>query len=81
MQIGFVIPVLSMGYGRLIRVKNRRGDPNATVYVTAEENAAKAIDLIKAAGIGHDDEFEDLGRVTEHLLKALALAPGKFIRA
>jgi hypothetical protein len=70
-----------MGFGRLICVENRRGDPSAVVYVVAEPDPAKAIDIIKAAGLGHDAEFEDLGQVTEALLKALALQPGQFARA
>ena len=52
-----------MRFGRLIRVKNRRGDPEATIYVVAEPDVAKAIAIIKIAGIGQGDDFEDLGRV------------------
>ncbi len=37
------------------------------------------MDIIKAAGLG-DGEFEDLGRVSEALLNALALHPGQFTR-
>jgi hypothetical protein len=70
-----------MAYGRLIRVKTRRGDPNATVYVVAETDASKAMDVIRVAGIGQGDDFEDLGRVSDYLIKALAVQPGTFIRA
>jgi hypothetical protein len=63
--------------GRLIRVKNRRGDADAVVYVVAEPDPAKAMDIIKAAGLG--DDLEDLGRVSEAVLNALALQPGQFM--
>ena len=69
-----------MRFGRLIRVKNRRGDPEATIYVVAEPDVTKAIAIIKIAGIGQGDDFEDLGRVTDTLLGAMALQPGKFTR-
>jgi hypothetical protein len=69
-----------MLYGRMIRVKNRRGDPNAVVYVVAESDLAKAVDILKAAGVGIGDDFEDLGRVTEALLGTLALQEGQFVR-
>ena len=69
-----------MLYGRMIRVKNRRGDPNAVVYVVAESDLSKAVDILKAAGIGVGDDFEDLGRVNEALLGTLALQQGQFVR-
>jgi hypothetical protein len=69
-----------MLYGRMIRVKNRRGDPNAVVYVVAESDLGKAVDILKAAGVGIGDEFEDLGRVNEALLGTLALTHGQFVR-
>jgi hypothetical protein len=68
-----------MRFGRMIRVKDRRGDPEARVYVVAEPDASKAIDIIKGAGLGRDD-IEDLGRVTDTLLKTLGLQPGQFVR-
>ncbi len=70
-----------MEFGRLIRVKSWRGDPQSVIYVVAEADAAKAIDIIKTAGIGAGGDFEDLGRVTDSLLTALALQPGQFTRA
>jgi hypothetical protein len=70
-----------MGFGRMIRVSSRRGDPGATTYVVAEPDAAKAIDILKAVIVGSVDEYEDLGRVTDQLLRALNLAPGQFIRS
>ena len=71
----------SMAFGRLIKVRNRHGDPRAKVFVVAELDAAKAIEILKTAGIGRNEEFEDLGRASDTILEALALQPGKFIRA
>jgi len=68
-----------MRFGRLIRVKSRRGDPDARVYVVAEPEPSRAIEIIKKAGLGRDD-FEDLGRVTDTLLNTLGLQPGQFVR-
>jgi hypothetical protein len=69
-----------MLYGRMIRVKNRRGDPNAAVYVVAEPDLVKAVEILKAAGVDIGDDYEDLGRVTEALLGTLALQQGQFVR-
>jgi hypothetical protein len=69
-----------MGYGRLIRVQKHRSDPDATVYVVAEADVEKAIDILKASLDRPDDEYEDLGRVTDALLDALSLKPGTFSR-
>jgi hypothetical protein len=69
-----------MGFGRLIRVTTQRGDPDATVYVVAEPDPAKAMDIIKFGIAGPNTDLEDLGRVTDELLKALALEPGRFSR-
>jgi hypothetical protein len=48
-----------MRFGRLIRVKNRRGDPEATIYVVAEPDVAKAIAIIRITRIRESDDFED----------------------
>ena len=41
-----------MRFGRMIRVENRRGDPDAMVYVVAEPKASKAIAIIDARDAG-----------------------------
>ena len=65
-----------MGFGRLIRVGSWRGDPEAAIYVMAEADPTKAIDIIKVGGTADDgDDFEDLGRVSGTLLSALSLQP------
>ena len=36
-------------FGRLVRVRTHRGDREATLYIVAEPEAEKAIDLLKIA--------------------------------
>jgi hypothetical protein len=62
-----------MQFGRLIRVRAHRRDPEATIYVVAEAEVEKAIDILKIALAHPYDEYEDLGRVTDTLLIALGL--------
>jgi hypothetical protein len=70
-----------MGFGRLIRVKSWRVHPaDAVIYIVAESDPAKALDILKTAGLGHEADLEDAGRVSESLLNALALKPGQFAR-
>jgi hypothetical protein len=66
--------------GRLIRVKNFRGDPDAVVYAVAEPDPARAVEILKNAGLPSDADFEDLGRISNALMKALDLKPGPFTR-
>jgi hypothetical protein len=61
--------------GRLIRATKFRRDANAVNYIVAEPNGAAAIKAV-AAKLGEDLEFEDLGRVTDDLLRVLQLEPG-----
>jgi len=67
-------------FGRLVRVQRHRGDPAATIYVVAEPEAEKAIRILKNALSRLNDDYEDLGRVTDSLLDALSLQPGMFTR-
>jgi len=69
-----------MGFGRLVRVGRHRSDPDAVVYVVAEADAAQAMRIVRAKLERFDGEFEDLGRVSGDLLKALALNPGDMIK-
>lgn len=49
-------------------------------YIVAIKEPATAIQVVRR-GIGDDDgQFEDLGRVSEPLLKMLHLSPGEFVR-
>jgi hypothetical protein len=75
--------ITQMGPGRLIRVNNRGDSPPAT-YIVGEADATKAIEIIRnTIGASVDDNIEaliqDLGRVSEELLKAMSLGPGQFV--
>ena len=69
-----------MGFRRLIRVRTHRRDADATIYVVAEPDVDKAIDILKIALARPSYEYEDLGRVTDTLLNTLSLQPGQFTR-
>ena len=69
-----------MMFGRLIRVRTHRRDPEATIYVVAAAEAEKAIDILKVALSRPADEYEDFGRVSDVLLNALSLSQGQFAR-
>jgi hypothetical protein len=62
--------------GRLVRV--RRADLRPAIYIVAEADSSKAIDLIRSCiGIPGDD-ITDIGRVSAELLSALAIESGDF---
>ncbi len=74
------VPQLHMPYGRLLRVRRFRGDPRGLAYIVAVADPAEAIALIKdrIATSGH--EIEDLGRVSDALLRSLNLSAGEFVQ-
>jgi hypothetical protein len=57
-----------------------RHDPAAAVYVVAQANAEEAIQILKIALVRPQDDYEDLGRVSDALLSALSLQTGQFAR-
>ena len=69
-----------MRFGRLIRVRAHRRDPESAIYAVAEPEVEKVVDILKIALARPNDEYEDLGRVTDTLLNALGLQPGQFAR-
>ena len=71
----------AMEFGRLIRVSKSHDYPKTVAYIVAAAESRVAIDVIKRAIADPDDQFEDLGRVSGALLKALGLSPGEFLRA
>jgi hypothetical protein len=68
-----------MGEGRLIRVCRYRGDPRAKAYLIAVSDKTEAMRLIASKAASAADEIEDLGRVSEALITAMALTAGEFI--
>ena len=69
-----------MALGRLIRVRNYRGDPAAIMYVVATSELDAAIELLKNALSTPNLDYEDLGRVNDSLIQALKLKHGEFYR-
>jgi hypothetical protein len=65
-----------------IRANDQGAQParrsRAVVYVVAEAEPTKAIEILRLGIVRPLDEFEDLGRVTDQLLAALNLEPGQF---
>jgi hypothetical protein len=72
-----------MGSGRLIGVRTSSlGGKFVTVgYLVAEQDATKAVDIIKRRIAKPTDEVVALNRVSEELLQALRIEPGEFSRA
>jgi hypothetical protein len=65
--------------GRLIRVRNDRGDPKGVSYIVAITDKARALEIITSQAASPSDDIEDLGRVSEALIKAMHLSPGQFM--
>jgi hypothetical protein len=68
-------------YGRLIWTSNDREPSKSIAYIVALSDPADAIELIRSKVADPDDKVEDIGRVSEELLKALRLHSGDFTRA
>ena len=67
-----------MALGRLIRVRKYRSDMDAAIYVVATAERDKAVGILRNGLSRPDDEYEDLGRVSDTLMTALNLKPGEF---
>jgi hypothetical protein len=70
-----------MDFGRLIRKRKFRGAPDLVAYIVALSDPRDAIELIRTKAADPEDEVEDMGRVSDELVKALKLNPGDFVRA
>jgi hypothetical protein len=68
-------------FGRLVRVSRFRGDPDALAYIVAIANPADAMDVIRTKIAEPGYMIEDLGRVSDALLRSLNLSSGEFVRA
>jgi hypothetical protein len=68
-----------MGEGRLIRVTSgEAAPPKSIAFIVAEPDKAKALAIILESVAKPGDDVQDIGRVSEPLIAALALAPGEF---
>jgi heptaprenylglyceryl phosphate synthase len=72
-----------MGLGSLVRVTtpSSGGEVVTIAYVVSEQDADRAVNIIKSKIARHTDEVMAVSRVSEELLKALGVAPGEFTRA
>jgi len=66
-----------MDYGRVVKVAT--GD-QTVLYIVAEGDAGR-VAAILAACLDPGSRIEALGRASQQLLSALALAPGQFRKA
>ena len=64
-------------FGKLSRSGSEGQD---AICVVAEVDPTKAVDIIRPNVAGPNVEAEDLGRVSDKLLVAVALQPGQFTR-
>jgi hypothetical protein len=73
----------AMALGCLVKVTTRlpSAGPVATAYVVSEQDADRAINIIKGKIATPTDEVVVVSRVSEELLHALGVAPGGFTRA
>lgn len=66
--------------GRIIRI-NKRGVSDRIAYIVAVGDPTEATELIRQNVGVSDDAIEDLGRVSNELLRSLNLKPGELVRA
>jgi hypothetical protein len=72
-----------MALGCLVKVTTRSSDAwlVETAYVVSEQDADRAVNIIKSKIAKFSDEVVVVSRVSEELLHALSVAPGGFARA
>jgi hypothetical protein len=67
--------------GRLIRVGRFSGDTRGVAYIVALADPVAAVELITRTIADPKEHVEDLGRVSEALLRAMDLKIGGFARS
>jgi hypothetical protein len=72
-----------MGLGCLIKVSTQSSGTGqvTTAYLVSEQDADRAINIIKSKINPRADEVVFVSRISEELLKALGVEPGDFRRA
>jgi hypothetical protein len=63
-----------------VRKSKFRSDQNATFYIVAVADADRTVQIIRSKIADLTDDVEDLGRVSQALVRALKLASGEFAR-
>lgn len=72
-----------MGPGCLVKVTTPfpGGKVVTIAYVVSEQDAERAVNIVKSKVAQFADEVVAVSRVSEELLHALGVAPGHFMRA
>ena len=65
--------------GRLTRVSRSCSDAKSVAYIVAVAQADQAIAIIRSV-VGTNAAIEDLGRVSDALVRSLGLLSGEFVR-
>jgi heptaprenylglyceryl phosphate synthase len=73
----------AMGLGNLVKVRTPAsgGEVVTTAYIVFEQDAERAVNIIKRKIAQRTDEVKAVSSVSEELLRALDVAPGEFTRA
>jgi len=73
----------AMGLGCLVKVTSPSsgGDLATIAFVVSEQDADRAVNIIKSKIALLTDEVIAVSRVSEELLNALGVLPGEFLRA
>jgi hypothetical protein len=69
------------GPGTLVRIQKHQSDAKPVAYIVALSDAARALDLVRKRFADPDDRLDDLGQVSNALIKALGLQRGDIVRA
>jgi hypothetical protein len=69
------------GPGRLVRIQKHQSDAKPVAYIVASSDAAQALDLVRKRLADPDDRLDDLGEVSNALIKVLGLQRGDVVRA
>jgi hypothetical protein len=67
-------------FGRLVRASRCCGDRNAVAYIVAAAKASDAMEIIRTKIAEPGYMIEDLGRVSDAVLRSLNLSSGEFVR-
>jgi uncharacterized iron-regulated protein len=72
-----------MRIGNLVKVSTASSDGAVVTiaYVVSEQDAVRAVNIIKNKIAQVTDEVIAVSRISEELLQALGVAPGEFTRA
>ena len=65
---------------RFVRKSKFRSDQNAMFYIVAVADADQAVQIIRSKIADLTDDVEDLGRVSQALVRALKSTAGEFTR-